>query len=405
MEDELKCIYCNDFYCNPVLLPCFHSLCYACARQLQEKFSQNAHNPSNNNNNNNNNSILSSLPPPPSSLQLSNISSSRSKFSLNSNSSSGSSCSNGGTIDNLSTAIVNAAKSATNMIALSSSSSLMTSENRAYSINDLGSSIISDLDKLSVFSENDSGLSSNTSTTLGGTLVNLSSSSSSSTNSSHNNSTCSSRPSSGYLSNGSNSPALPPPPPLPACSLYSTFLPCPKCNRMIYMDETGVDSLAKNTCLENIVERYTESKKLSIKCQMCPPAAALATPNTATKTTNKKMNFKESAREAQFMCEQCQIYYCEECKDSFHPMRGPLAKHSLVAPKLGRDLTRRANRQKESKCLDHMSENVNYYCLLCKSSCCSMCINEESTHLNHQIQPINSFCKSQKVNFKIEVIL
>ena len=39
MEDELKCSYCNDFYCNPVLLPCFHSLCYACALQLQEKFS------------------------------------------------------------------------------------------------------------------------------------------------------------------------------------------------------------------------------------------------------------------------------------------------------------------------------------------------------------------------------
>ena len=130
MEDELKCIYCNDFYCNPVLLPCFHSLCYACALQLQEKFNQ----------------------------QQTSISGSTT--TLNNNTRHSSKSNNNNEISMISNAIVNAAKSA---IALSSSQS-PTSQNSlspsssvnmdcTLSINDFGSSIVSDLDKLSVFSE------------------------------------------------------------------------------------------------------------------------------------------------------------------------------------------------------------------------------------------------------------
>ena len=353
MEDELKCSYCGYFYCNPVLLPCCHSLCFACALQLQEKFNE--------------------------VTKLSNDTSS----SLSSN------------------PFANAAKSASLMLSssnctqttpqshspqsISSSSSANIDQMcRTLSITDLGSSIISDLDKLSVFSETDSGVSS-------------------SANTSANTSNSSSRPCSyigqqcspDYLnlkmSNYKNSmqsliqspisistPPLPPPQPpiFSASPLYSTFLPCPQCKRMIYMDETGVNSLTKNTCLENIVERYCESKKLSIKCQMCPPGSA--------------------EKDALLMCEQCEIYYCEQCRELCHPMRGPLIKHSLVAPKFGRELIKKKNRHKESKCSDHSTENVNLYCLLCKCPCCNLCVTE-SVHINHQTQPINSFCKSQKV--------
>ena len=78
-------------------------------------------------------------------------------------------------------------------------------------------------------------------------------------------------------------------------------------------------------------------------------------------------------------------------------MRGPLAKHILVAPKIGRDLIKKKNRAKESKCNDHLTESVSLYCLLCKCSCCNLCVTE-SVHINHQIQPINQYCKSQKVS-------
>ena len=289
MEAELKCAQCKNFYSNPVLLPCFHSLCYACAVNLQEKFSTSQQV---------NNKITKSYSP---------------KSSISSESSAN--------IDNL-------------------------------SITDIGSSIISDLDKLSIFSETDSGV-----------IVNSQNTTSSS-------STYGAR--SSYVSQ--YSPQLPKPPVLPTCSLYSTYLPCPQCSRMIYMDITGVDSLTKNTCLENIVERYLDSKKLSTKCQMCA----------------------HDEKDAVAMCEQCEIFYCDECRDSFHPMRGPLQKHNLIEPKRGRELTKFKNRNKESKCSDHQNELVNYYCLLCKCNCCSLCITE-SIHLNHQIMPLNQYCKSQKV--------
>jgi tripartite motif-containing protein 9/67 len=290
------------------------------------------------------------------------------------------------------------------------------------------------LDKLSVFSENDSGLGGLSTTTLTA-LINTSGGvngfgshhhhhnqhSGGGGGSLNQNSSCSSnnssRPSSSYISHGSSSglsptdftgrhnkkpsPSassaslpLPPPPPLPACSLYSSYLPCPKCSLMIYMNDLGVDSLSKNTCLENIVERYTEARKLTLKCQMCPPAS-LTVSSENCNNSSRAAGVKE--KDAVFMCEQCEIYYCEECKDAFHPMRGPLSKHELVSPKVGRDLVRRKNRSKESKCAEHASENANYYCLLCKCSCCNLCVTEDSTHLNHQIQPINGFCKSQKV--------
>lgn len=339
METELKCSYCQKYYCNPVLLPCFHSICYACALHLQEKF-----------NSKSNSQTLKSVNSSASTTTSRTASASPTSVSPNNISSSSSA-----NIDHIS---------------------------HTLSITDLGSSIVSDLDKLSVFSETDSGIQ---------TIPNSNSSINSGHSSISSNSCHSSRPNSymysqsEYSSNLSirstqqqtNNKALPPPPPLPlfpTTSLYSKFLPCPDCSRMIYMDETGVDSLTKNTCLENIVERYRDAKNVGIRCQMCP---------------------NEKIMDATFMCEQCEIYYCDQCCEQCHPQRGPLLKHTLVAAKYGRELIKRKNQIKESMCADHPDETVNFYCLLCKCSCCTQCVNDTS-HINHQMQHINTQCKSQK---------
>lgn len=40
MEDELKCPLCKHFFSNPVLLPCYHSLCLNCALHVQQPAQQ-----------------------------------------------------------------------------------------------------------------------------------------------------------------------------------------------------------------------------------------------------------------------------------------------------------------------------------------------------------------------------
>jgi len=359
MEDELKCPYCNNFFCNPLLLPCFHSICYTCALNLQEKLDTEV-----------NNSSFKALRDIKQLLTQTN--------KTNNSGRETTIISNVNVSATKSDALTNAS-SATSPTSSACSTQSFSPVNidqlcRSLSINDLGSSsIVSDLDKLSMLSETDSGIA----------LLN------------NNNCNSKSRPCS-YLSNESNylnqsinsqiykqqnfnnskdTSSIS----FNTSLIYSTFLPCPQCNRMIYMDETGVDSLTKNNCLENIVENYTESKRLSIKCQMCPAIA-------------------ERERDAVFMCEQCEIFYCDQCRESYHPLRGPLQKHKLITPKLGRDIVRKNKALRESKCSNHLNENVNFYCSVCKCACCDLCVTDLD-HINHQMQQLTSLSKLQKVNF------
>lgn len=151
---------------------------------------------------------------------------------------------------------------------------------------------------------------------------------------------------------------------------------------------------------------------------MCPNSAAhdeIRDPETAattTTTTSRGCSVRARGRagladtkNASTMCEQCEIFYCDECRDMYHPMRGPLGKHNLVSAAAGRDLMRQRKSRgaggggREAKCDDHPSECVTLYCLLCKSACCNLCLTESSMHLNHQVLPINQYSKSQKVIF------
>lgn len=254
MEDELKCPLCKHFFSNPVLLPCYHSLCLNCALHVQQPAQQ--------------------VNPPP--------------------------------------------------------------QEDANLLSDIPADC-PDIDKLSLVSETDSGV------------------------------VCNSRPNS-YVGTPNQGILFPP--------LHSSALSlsCPVCQKTVYFDENGVHNLPKNRALQNIVDKYGESRNLAVQCQLC----------------------EDEPQEAAVMCLQCEVFYCTLCRDNCHPARGPLAKHTLVNPHEGKAALRAKNKNKEPKCSEHSEESLSMYCMLCKIPVCVLCL-QEGRHLSHDVQALGSMCKAQKV--------
>ncbi|XP_062621422.1 E3 ubiquitin-protein ligase TRIM9-like isoform X2 [Saccostrea cucullata] len=264
MEGELKCPMCQQFYCNPLLLPCSHSICASCASNIQE----------------------------PSQTFLTQLE-------------EGGCSSTPGEGD----------------------------------LKDFP-----DIDKISILSETDSGV------------------------------VCNSRPSS-YI----GTPSI--------ANIYQTVqftqnpygIKCPVCKKIILLDENGYKSLPCNKVLETIAEKFSHSKykplTLYVNCQMCE---------------------HNEAKEAVVMCEQCNVFYCQSCKESCHPDRGPLAKHTLLDTIQGRALQRARNKGRELRCLEHEEEQLSMYCMTCSIPVCCTC-QHEGGHSQHDVQAIGAMCKSQKL--------
>ncbi|XP_065357004.1 E3 ubiquitin-protein ligase TRIM9 isoform X1 [Calliphora vicina] len=147
----------------------------------------------------------------------------------------------------------------------------------------------------------------------------------------------------------------------PPGAAYS--LTCPLCRKIVFFDEGGVRNLPPYRAMESIVDRFCAREAL--RCQMCE--------------TDPKV--------ASLVCEQCEIRYCDSCRELCHPARGPLAKHTLVKPK-------GAAQQRESVCGEH-EDILSMYCLTCKMPACPECINDQR-HPQHEVQPISTTCKAQK---------
>jgi tripartite motif-containing protein 9/67 len=159
----------------------------------------------------------------------------------------------------------------------------------------------------------------------------------------------------------------------PPLSSSALSLACPVCSKTVYFDENGAHNLPKYRAMQNIVYKYGEAKELSPKCELCP---------------------KEPARPATVVCEQCEVLYCEECREHCHPARGALAKHVLLAPSRSAELrTRTASR--ELLCPDHPEDHLSFYCMLCKVPVCAIC--RDTRHTSHDVQAVNTMCKAQKV--------
>lgn len=256
MEEELCCPVCKQFYNNPVLLPCYHSLCLHCAVNLQQPAHQNV-------------PVANNVNPP--------------------------------------------------------------AQENAESVASGSSGDYQESDKLSILSEADSGV------------------------------VCTSRPNS-YV--GSPNGLLFP---------SALNLACPICHKLVYFDENGAQNLPKYRVMQSIVDKYTEAKNLTLKCQMCET---------------------EPANDATVMCEQCEVMYCDPCRESCHPSRGPLAKHNLSEPKRGPGAV---NKSRDGNCPEHVDEVLNMFCCVCKIGVCTHCLMD-TRHASHDVQPLIVMCKAQKVN-------
>lgn len=263
MEEELRCPVCKQLYINPVLLPCYHSLCLNCASHLQQ--------PANQNHNQIQQPVLE----------------------------------------------------------------------QAESVASGGSggepSDYQEVDKLSILSETDSGV------------------------------VCTSRPNSYVGTPNLNGLLFPP------LSTSALSLACPICHKLVYFDENGAHNLPKYRVMQNIVDKYGESRNLTLKCQICE---------------------NDPANEATVLCEQCEVLYCDSCRESCHPLRGPLAKHNLTEPVRGYG---NKQRERDGRCPDHDDENLSMYCMVCKVAVCALCLHD-TRHTSHDVQAISSMCKAQKVH-------
>ncbi|XP_068198336.1 E3 ubiquitin-protein ligase TRIM9 [Antennarius striatus] len=174
-------------------------------------------------------------------------------------------------------------------------------------------------------------------------------------------------------------------------------LTCPLCHRSVSLDERGLRGFPRNRLLEAIVARYQQSRAGSasapsssnaVKCQLCD----------------------RNPVDAAVMCEQCDVFYCNACQQRCHPSRGPLAKHRLVPPRVkpagggaasggasggsgGQQPP--ATARKPATCVDHEAENFGMYCYSCKCPVCMKCL-DEGKHVKHDVKPLAVMWKQHK---------
>ena len=198
-------------------------------------------------------------------------------------------------------------------------------------------------DKLSILSETDSGVVCSSTST-------------------------SSRPGS-YVGTPGNGGGFPP-------SGGTLCLSCPVCQKTVYFDEGGAHNLPKYWAMQHIVDKYQESRNARLQCQMC----------------------EGEPRDATVACEQCEVLYCDACRESCHPKRGPLAAHNLGPPRGSWQSNGSKGSRPENTpvCNDHNGEAVTLYCALCKIAICALCLRDRHAAHPHDVLPLAAACKAQK---------
>ncbi|XP_060047986.1 tripartite motif-containing protein 67 isoform X2 [Erinaceus europaeus] len=199
---------------------------------------------------------------------------------------------------------------------------------------------------------------------------------------------------------------------LSSCS--SSSITCPQCHRSASLDHRGLRGFQRNRLLEAIVQRYQQGRGVG--------QGASAVPEMAICQLCDRTPPEPAAK----LCEQCDVLYCAACQLKCHPSRGPFAKHRLVQPPgpLGPAETRCASpsatqgapsgggsykspggagvgssggssARKFPTCPEHEMENYSMYCVNCRTPVCYLCL-EEGRHGNHDVKPLGAMWKQHK---------
>ena len=105
-----------------------------------------------------------------------------------------------------------------------------------------------------------------------------------------------------------------------------------------------------------------------------------------------------------------QVLYCDACRESCHPKRGPLAAHNLGPPRgswqsNGLKGPRGMGPDGTPICSDHNGEAVSLYCALCKIAACSLCLRDRHAAHPHDVLPLAAACKAQKVRHTLSLFV
>ncbi|XP_054937255.1 tripartite motif-containing protein 67 isoform X11 [Physeter macrocephalus] len=176
-------------------------------------------------------------------------------------------------------------------------------------------------------------------------------------------------------------------------SASSSSITCPQCHRSASLDHRGLRGFRRNRLLEAIVQRSQQGRGAA---QGASAAAAVAVCQLCDRTPPEP---------AATLCEQCDVLYCAACQLKCHPSRGPFAKHRLVPPAGGSCKSPGAPgagaaaggaARKYPTCPDHEMENYSMYCVSCRAPVCYLCL-EEGRHGKHEVKPLGAMWKQHKM--------
>lgn len=197
-----------------------------------------------------------------------------------------------------------------------------------------------------------------------------------------------------------------------ACSSLcssSSSITCPQCHRSASLDHRGLRGFQRNRLLEGIVQRYQQGRGVAAGASAAPAVAIC------------QLCDRTPPEPAATLCEQCDVLYCATCQLKCHPSRGPFAKHRLVQPpppptppeaapaSAGTSTASSAGGcrspggagasapRKFPTCPEHEMENYSMYCVSCRSPVCYMCL-EEGRHSKHEVKPLGATWKQHKVS-------
>ncbi len=103
----------------------------------------------------------------------------------------------------------------------------------------------------------------------------------------------------------------------------------------------------------------------------------------------------EPKNQAEKICRQCGVSYCNSCFQMFHPLRGPFAKHDIQSTR-DHGGVKEAIGSTTPSCPDHNGKELDMFCVRCQRPICYLC-DRIGGHHEHEVCDIDTACFSRKV--------